>query len=107
MNVLHPEVFVPILVQSGASRPIQIPVPHNNYVDLSQQYEDEYPRGMVQENKPAAYPIITIEEPKVDDKYKILEERLKVVEGFNVFGVDVMERTHVKTCEDLSNAILR
>ncbi|KAI5407261.1 hypothetical protein KIW84_053496 [Lathyrus oleraceus] len=37
----HPEGSIPNIVHNGASRPIQIPVPHDNYVDLSQQYEDE------------------------------------------------------------------
>ncbi|XP_050920378.1 uncharacterized protein LOC127138015 [Lathyrus oleraceus] len=40
---------------------------------------------MVQE---IAHPAAIIGETRVDDKYKILEERLKVVEWFNVFGVD-------------------
>lgn len=38
------------------------PLANNNFVDLGSQYEDH----------------------KVVDKYKMLEERLRVVEGFNV-----------------------
>lgn len=45
---------------------------------------------MVQESKPTAHLVAIISETRVHDKYKILEERLKVVEGFNVFGVNVM-----------------
>lgn len=45
---------------------------------------------MGQESKPATYPIVTIVETRVEDKYKILEERLRVVEGFNIFGVDIV-----------------
>lgn len=60
-------------------------------MDLSQQYDDEDHKGMVQESKPDAHPAAIIGEPRVGDKYKILEEKLKVVEGFNVFRVDVME----------------
>ncbi|XP_050909539.1 uncharacterized protein LOC127123358 [Lathyrus oleraceus] len=90
-NVPLPEGSVPILVQNGAFRPTQVPVPHDNYLDLSQKYEDEGPRYMDQKNKLATHPVTTIGEPRVDKKYKILEERLRVVEGFNIFGVDAIE----------------
>lgn len=91
INALHPEGFIPIFVLSGASRPVQISVPQDNYVGLSQHYEDEDHMGMVQESKPSAHPTSINGELRVDDKYKILEERLKVIEGFNVFGVDAMK----------------
>lgn len=58
-------------------------------MDLSQQYEDEDYKGIVQESKPVAHPNVTIGETRVEDKYRILEERMKVVEGFNIFEVDV------------------
>lgn len=45
---------------------------------------------MAQESKPVAYPAATIGETRVEDKYKILEERLRVIEGFNIFEVDVV-----------------
>lgn len=32
-----------------------------------------------------------VEKCKVDDKYKVLEEKLRVVEGFNVFGADALD----------------
>lgn len=60
-------------------------------MDLIQKYEDEDHKGTVQESKPVTHPAIIIREPRVSDKYKILEERLKVTEGFNIFGVEVME----------------
>lgn len=59
-------------------------------MDLSQQYQDEDHRGMVQESKLVAHHIAIIGETRVDDNYKILEEIFKVVEGFNVFGVGAM-----------------
>lgn len=59
-------------------------------MDLIQQYEDEDHIGMVQENKPVAHLTTIMGETRVDDKYKILEESLKVVEGFNVFGDNAM-----------------
>lgn len=59
-------------------------------MDLSQQYEDEDHRGMVHESKPGTHPAVTIGETRTKDKYKILEERVKVVEGFSIFEVDVM-----------------
>lgn len=46
---------------------------------------------MVPKNKPAVHLVTTVEEQRVDNKYKMLEERLKVVERFNIFGVDNME----------------
>lgn len=46
-GTLHPEGSILTLVHNGASRPIQIPISQDNYVDLSQQYEEEDPRGMV------------------------------------------------------------
>lgn len=46
--------------------------------------------GMVLKSKLVAHPTSIIGETRVDDKYKILKERLKVLKGFNVFGVDVI-----------------
>lgn len=40
-NTLHPKGFIPIIVYGEASHLIQIPFPQDNYVDLSQQYEDK------------------------------------------------------------------
>lgn len=57
---------------------------------LSQQYKDYDHRVMAQESKLAAHPAVTIKETKAEDKYKILEERMGVIEGFNIFGVDVV-----------------
>ncbi|KAI5433302.1 hypothetical protein KIW84_020545 [Lathyrus oleraceus] len=71
----HPEGSIPTIVHNGASCPIQIPIPRDNYVDLSQQYEDEDHRGMVQESKPATHPASTI---------GILEERLKGHTPFDI-----------------------
>lgn len=90
INTIHPEGSIPIFVQSGASRPVQIPISQDNYVDLSQKYEEDDHMGIVQESKPASHPAAIIRETMVDDKYKILEERLKVVKGFNVFEVDAL-----------------
>ncbi|XP_050897055.1 uncharacterized protein LOC127103857 [Lathyrus oleraceus] len=59
-------------------------------MDLSQEYEDDDHRGMVQESKLTNHPTTIMGETRVDDKYKILEERLNVVEEFSVFGVDAM-----------------
>lgn len=67
-GTLHPEGSIPTIVHNGAFRLIQISVPHDNYVDLSQQYEDEDHRGMVQESKPAAHPASTIGETSTKDK---------------------------------------
>lgn len=64
MNVHLPEGYIPILVQNGASRPIQIPVSHDNYIYLSQKYEDEGLRYLTQENKLAAHPVTDVEEPR-------------------------------------------
>ncbi|XP_050909908.1 uncharacterized protein LOC127123750 [Lathyrus oleraceus] len=75
---------------ASASTPPPVDVLQENYVNLSQQYEDENHSGMVQESKPAAHPAATIGETRAEDKYKTLEERLKVVKGFNIFGLDVM-----------------
>ncbi|KAI5395962.1 hypothetical protein KIW84_062237 [Lathyrus oleraceus] len=49
-GTLHPEGSIPSLVHNGAYLPVQIRILQDNYVDLSQQYEEEDPRGMVQEN---------------------------------------------------------
>ncbi|XP_050915184.1 uncharacterized protein LOC127130159 [Lathyrus oleraceus] len=87
INFPLPKGSLPILVQNRAPCPTQIPVPHENYIDLSQKYEDEDPRYMVQENKP----VTANGEPRVDNKYKILKESLGVVEGFNIFGINVVE----------------
>lgn len=38
-----------------------------------------------------AHPKSMAAESKVADKYKVLEERLKHVEGFNVLGVDAID----------------
>lgn len=46
---------------------------------------------MVQENKPPSHLVTTIREPRVDNKYKALEERLNAIEGLNVFGVDALK----------------
>lgn len=78
INSLHPKGSIPIFVQSGASRPVQILVSHDNYVDLSQQYEDKDHMGMVQESKPDTHLTAIIGEPRVNEKYKIMEKRLKV-----------------------------
>lgn len=75
----------------GAPRPTQIPAPHDNYIDLSQKYEDEGPTYMAQKNKSIAHPVTAIGEPRVDNKHNIVEERLRAIEGFNIFEVDVME----------------
>lgn len=45
---------------------------------------------MVQESKPATHPATTIRVTRTEDKYRILVERLKEIEGFNIFGVDDM-----------------
>lgn len=90
-SVISPEGPVYPTVHNRAPHSTQIPIPHDNYVDLSLKYEDEDPRHVILENKPVSHPITTMGEPMVDDKYKTLEERLRVVEGFNIFGVDAME----------------
>lgn len=46
---------------------------------------------MAQDTKTNAHPLTAIGEPRLDNKYKILEERLRAIEGFNVFGVDALE----------------
>lgn len=57
------------LVRNEIPQALQIsvinPLANNNFVDLGSQYED----------------------PKVVDKHKMLEERLRVVEGFNMINV--------------------
>ncbi|XP_050908914.1 uncharacterized protein LOC127122656 [Lathyrus oleraceus] len=45
---------------------------------------------MVQESKPVTHFSATTGETRTEDKYKTLEERLKVIEGFSIFGVDAM-----------------
>ncbi|XP_050914773.1 uncharacterized protein LOC127129670 [Lathyrus oleraceus] len=45
---------------------------------------------MVQENKPVTHSDATVGETRTEDKYKVLEERLEMIEGFNIFGVDAM-----------------
>lgn len=89
-GALHPEGSTPTLAHNGASRHVQIPIPQDNYMDLSQQYEEEDIKGMVQESKPVTHSDATVGETRTKDKYKVLEERLKVIEGFNIFGVDAM-----------------
>ncbi|KAI5439356.1 hypothetical protein KIW84_024943 [Lathyrus oleraceus] len=66
---------------ASASTPPPVDVLQENYVNLSQQYEDENHSGMVQESKPAAHPAATIGETRAEDKYKTLEERLKIIEN--------------------------
>ncbi|XP_050890888.1 uncharacterized protein LOC127096349 [Lathyrus oleraceus] len=46
---------------------------------------------MAQDTKPGAHPVTGIGEPRVDNKYKMLEERLRAIEGFNVVGFDSLE----------------
>lgn len=46
---------------------------------------------MAQETKPGAHLVTGIGELRVDNKYKILEERLRAMKGFNVFGFDALE----------------
>ncbi|KAI5395652.1 hypothetical protein KIW84_061994 [Lathyrus oleraceus] len=70
-GAFHPEGSTPTLAHDGASRPIQIPIPQDNYVDLSQQYEEEDPRGMVQECKPVTHSTATIGETRTEDNYKV------------------------------------
>ncbi|XP_050915772.1 uncharacterized protein LOC127130854 [Lathyrus oleraceus] len=41
-------------------------------------------------SRPFTHSAATIGETRTEDKYKILEERLKVIEGFSIFGVDAM-----------------
>ncbi|KAI5437109.1 hypothetical protein KIW84_023289 [Lathyrus oleraceus] len=77
-GTLHPEGSILTLVHNGASRSVQIPILQDSYVDLSQQYKEEDPRGMVQEIKLVTHSAVTIRETRTKDKYKILEERLKV-----------------------------
>lgn len=67
MNIPLPERYVPILVQNGAPRSTQIPVPHDNSIDLSQQYKDEGPRYTTHENKPVSYLVTVIGETRVDN----------------------------------------
>lgn len=45
---------------------------------------------MVQESKLATHSTVTIGETRTKDKYKILEERLKVIESFSIFRINVM-----------------
>lgn len=46
-GVFHPEGFIPTPAHDRASHPVQIPIPQDNYVNLSQQYEEEDHRGVV------------------------------------------------------------
>ncbi|KAI5428922.1 hypothetical protein KIW84_033784 [Lathyrus oleraceus] len=97
------QVFISDIQGDGASGPIQIPIPQDNYVGLRQQYEDEDHRGMVQEIKPATRLSAILRETRTDDKYKILEERLKVVEGFNILEVEKYKgvsfpKNHLRMC---------
>lgn len=91
MNIPPPKGLVLSSVQNGAPRPTPIPVPCNNYINLSQEYEDEDPRYITQETKPEAHLTTDIGEPRVDNKYKMLEESLRAIKGFNVFGVNALE----------------
>ncbi|KAI5436094.1 hypothetical protein KIW84_022514 [Lathyrus oleraceus] len=80
----------PTLAHNGASRPVQIPILQDDYMDLIQQYEEEDPREMAQQRNLVTHFATTIEETTTEDKYKVLEERLKVTKGFSIFGVDDM-----------------
>lgn len=78
---------VPSPINSGASRPTKIPIHHEDYVEWNIQYEGEDSRQVIPENK-----LTTVVEGPMDDvKYKVLEERLRVMEGFNIFGFDAVE----------------
>ncbi|KAI5444560.1 hypothetical protein KIW84_012992 [Lathyrus oleraceus] len=97
-NTLYPEGFIPIFIHNGASRPVQIPVPQNNYMDLSLQYEDEDHKGIVQESKPVAHPANIIGEIRVGDKYKILEERLKLHGDYKICRSNPDKCEKMKRC---------
>ncbi|KAI5421969.1 hypothetical protein KIW84_045426 [Lathyrus oleraceus] len=89
-DAFHPKGSTLTLAHNGASHPVQIPILQENYVGLSQQYEEDYPTIMVEESKPITHSAATIWKTRTEDKYRVLEERLKVIEGFSIFGVDAM-----------------
>lgn len=72
-NTPRPEGYIPTIIHGGASCPIQILVPQDNYMILSQQYNDKDHRVRTQKIKLVGLPTVTIGETRDEDKYKILE----------------------------------
>lgn len=62
----------------------------DNFLDLGSQYGDEDMGSIIHATNLGPHPRDMAKEPKVADKYKILEEILRVVEGFNVFDVNAL-----------------
>lgn len=60
-------------------------------MDLGSQYGDKDLDNITHAPKLGAYPRGIVEESKVTDKYKVLKEILRVIEGFNVFDTDALE----------------
>ena len=83
------EGFVPPPPKVGASHTLQIPINNtDNYLDL--QYGDHDLEDVNQAPQRMTNTHAT-ENPMVLNQYKSLEERLKVVEGFDAFNVDALE----------------
>ncbi|KAI5418965.1 hypothetical protein KIW84_043253 [Lathyrus oleraceus] len=84
------EGLIPPPAHIGMPRPTKIHIPHENHIDWNLQYEDEDPKPANSENKLVVHPTNIIGEPRTDHKYKIMEEMLRDVKGFNIFRVDVV-----------------
>lgn len=95
INLPPPEGIIPPPMKTEAPHIIQIPLfnssANDNFVDLGSQYGGEDMGNITQAPKLWAPSRGMDEGPKVFDKYKILEERLRGVQSFNVFSVDALD----------------
>src|SRR4051812_37560486 len=91
------EGFVPTLQTEGTTRTVRIPVDNvpkdEDYLDLQygvQEVDDTNQAPQTQQSSPDSR-----EDSKDSEKIKALEERLKVVEGYDAFEVDAFEMSLV------------
>lgn len=90
-NMLPPEGLVPPPMKNEVPCTLHIlivnPPDDDKLVDLGSLYGDEDMGNLTHVPKLWAHTRSIGEDSKVADKYKVLEERLRIVEGFNIFKV--------------------
>ncbi|XP_058726114.1 uncharacterized protein LOC131597431 [Vicia villosa] len=87
------EGFVPPPQKEGTSRTVHIPANNSpkedDYLDLQYGYQEAYNTILSPQPKQSSHNVM--DEPKDSNQIKALEERFKVVEGYDAFDVDTLE----------------